>query len=179
MAKGWQLAWGRIMARNLAAHDPVRHDQLLTQRVLVRVFGRPVSGRRKIELLSQWLFQGPMPSVHIALDLLAVAFAAVVITDPAYATPAALSKDQLAIEVFEIDYRAKYFKAVANIVDAADVLSDFYTYPTEHWIHLRTTNPIESRFSTVGLRTKVTKRPGSRACCAGRGLQSSSKPPRH
>lgn len=36
-------------------------------------------------------------------------------------------------------------------------------YPGEHWIHLRTTNPIESTFATVRLRTKVTKGPGSRA----------------
>jgi hypothetical protein len=40
---------------------------------------------------------------------------------------------------------------------------EFYKYPDEHWIHLRTTNPIESTFATVRLRTKVTKGPGSRA----------------
>ena len=39
----------------------------------------------------------------------------------------------------------------------------FYDYPAEHWIHLRTTNPIESTFSTVRLRTKVTKGHGSKA----------------
>lgn len=38
-----------------------------------------------------------------------------------------------------------------------------YHYPAEHWIHLRTTNPIESTFATVRLRSKVTKGPGSRA----------------
>ena len=42
------------------------------------------------------------------------------------------------------------------------MLLEFYNYPAEHWIHLRTTNPIESTFSTVRLRTKVTKGPGSR-----------------
>ncbi|ETZ75017.1 transposase, Mutator family protein, partial [Mycobacterium sp. MAC_011194_8550] len=57
----------------------------------------------------------------------------------------------------------KYPKAVAKIVDDADVLLEFYRYPAEHWIHLRTTNPIESTFATVRLRTKVTKGPGSRA----------------
>jgi hypothetical protein len=36
-------------------------------------------------------------------------------------------------------------------------------YPAEHWIHLRTTNPIESTFATVRLRQRVTKGPGSRA----------------
>ena len=61
------------------------------------------------------------------------------------------------------DYGAKYPKAVAKIVADADVLLEFYRYPAEHWIHLRTTNPIESTFATVRLRTKVTKGPGSRA----------------
>jgi len=42
------------------------------------------------------------------------------------------------------------------------VLLEFYHYPAEHWIHLRTTNPIESTFATVRLRSKVTKGPGSR-----------------
>ena len=41
--------------------------------------------------------------------------------------------------------------------------SAFYDYPAEHWIHLRTTNPIESTFATVRLRQRVTKGPGSRA----------------
>jgi transposase-like protein len=74
-----------------------------------------------------------------------------------------INKAQVAIKAFEIDYGAKYPKAVAKIVDDADVLLEFYKYPAEHWIHLRTTNPIESTFATVRLRTKVTKGPGSRA----------------
>jgi len=74
-----------------------------------------------------------------------------------------IDKAQLAIKAFEVDYGAKYPKAVAKIVDDADVLLEFYRYPAEHWIHLRTTNPIESTFATVRLRTKVTKGPGSRA----------------
>ena len=52
---------------------------------------------------------------------------------------------------------------MAKIVDDADVLLEFYKYPAEHWVHLRTTNPIESTFATVRLRTRVTKGPGSRA----------------
>jgi transposase-like protein len=74
-----------------------------------------------------------------------------------------IDKAQVAIKAFEIDYGAKYPKAVAKIVDDADVLLEFYKYPSEHWIHLKTTNPIESTFATVRLRTKVTKGPGSRA----------------
>jgi transposase-like protein len=47
---------------------------------------------------------------------------------------------QLAIKAFAVDYGDKYPKAVAKIVDDADVLLEFYKYPAEHWIHLRTTN---------------------------------------
>ena len=58
-------------------------------------------------------------------------------------------KARAAITAFERDYGAKFPKAVAKIVDDADVLLEFYHYPAEHWIHLRTTNPIESTFATV------------------------------
>jgi len=74
-----------------------------------------------------------------------------------------IDKAQVAVKAFEVDFGAKYPKAVAKIVDDLDVLLEFYKYPAEHWIHLRTTNPIESTFATVRLRTKVTKGPGSRA----------------
>ncbi len=73
-----------------------------------------------------------------------------------------IDKAQLAVKAFDIDYSKKYPKAVAKIVDDLDVLLEFYRYPAEHWIHLRTTNPTESTFATVRLRTKVTKGPGSR-----------------
>ena len=72
-------------------------------------------------------------------------------------------KARAAITAFERDYGAKFPKAVAKIVDDADLLLVFYHYPGEHWIHLRTTNPIECTFATVRLRSKVTKGPGSRA----------------
>lgn len=74
-----------------------------------------------------------------------------------------IDKAQLAVKAFEIDFGAKHRKAVAKITDDLDTLLEFYKYPAEHWIHLRTTNPIESTFATVRLRTKVTKGPGSRA----------------
>ncbi|MFF9351244.1 transposase [Streptomyces sp. NPDC014734] len=60
-------------------------------------------------------------------------------------------------------YSAKFPKAVKKIVDDEDELLAFYNFPAEHWIHLRTTNPTESTFATVRLRTKVTKGAGSRA----------------
>ncbi|GAA4491870.1 IS256 family transposase [Rhodococcus olei] len=74
-----------------------------------------------------------------------------------------IDKAQLAIAAFARDYGAKYPKAVAKIADDADVLLEYFRYPAEHWVHLRTTNPIESTFATVRLRTRVTKGPGSRA----------------
>ncbi|MBX6169740.1 MAG: IS256 family transposase [Thermobispora bispora] len=68
-----------------------------------------------------------------------------------------------AVTAFQAAYGAKYPKAVAKVVDDVDELLAFYDFPAEHWVHLRTTNPIESTFATVRHRTKVTKGPGSRA----------------
>ena len=70
---------------------------------------------------------------------------------------------EVAAKAFAIDYGAKWPKAVAKITEDLDTLLAFYDYPAEHWIHLRTTNPIESTFATVRLRQRVTKGPGSRA----------------
>jgi transposase-like protein len=70
---------------------------------------------------------------------------------------------QAAVKAFQAAYGAKYPKAVAKVVDDLDELLAFYDFPAEHWVHLRTTNPIESTFATVRHRTKVTKGPGSRA----------------
>jgi putative transposase len=68
-----------------------------------------------------------------------------------------------AIELFARDYGVKWPKAVAKITDDAEALLCFFDFPAEHWVHLRTSNPIESTFSTVRLRTRVTKGPGSNA----------------
>ena len=70
-----------------------------------------------------------------------------------------------AIEAFATDYGTKWPKAVAKVVDDQDVLLTFYDYPAEHWLHLRTTNPIESTFATVRLRTTKT-----RGCVARAGM---------
>jgi transposase-like protein len=64
---------------------------------------------------------------------------------------------------FDAEFRSKWPKAADKITGDLEVLLRFYNFPAEHWIHLKTTNPIESTFSTVRLRTKVTKGPGSRA----------------
>lgn len=70
---------------------------------------------------------------------------------------------EAAARAFVAEYGTKWPKAAAKISDDLDVLLAFYDYPAEHWIHLRTTNPIESTFATVRLRQRVTKGPGSRA----------------
>jgi transposase-like protein len=68
-----------------------------------------------------------------------------------------------AVKAFAEAYGAKFPKAVAKITDDLDQLLAFYDYPAEHWVHLRTTNPIESTFATVRHRTKITRGPGSKA----------------
>jgi len=68
-----------------------------------------------------------------------------------------------AAAAFADAYATKWPKAAGKITgDLAELLA-FYDYPAEHWIHLRTTNPIESTFATVRHRTKVTRGPGSKA----------------
>lgn len=70
-----------------------------------------------------------------------------------------------AFDLFVTTFQAKYFKAVESLVKDRDVLLTFYDFPAEHWVHLRTTNPIESTFATVRLRTARTKGCGSRTAC--------------
>jgi transposase-like protein len=59
-------------------------------------------------------------------------------------------------------FEAKYPKAMACLAKDRDELLAFYDYPAEHWVHIRTTNPIESTFATVRLRTKRSRNCGSR-----------------
>jgi transposase-like protein len=72
-----------------------------------------------------------------------------------------------AINAFAKQYGGKYPKVVKRLTDDEEELLAFFDFPAEHWIHLRTTNPIESTFATVRLRTKVTKGAGSRAAALG------------
>ncbi len=73
-----------------------------------------------------------------------------------------LQHARAAIEAFASDDGTKWPKAVAKVTDDAEALLTFLEYPAEHWLHLRTTNPIESAFSPVRARTKLTKGPGTR-----------------
>lgn len=70
-----------------------------------------------------------------------------------------------AFDLFSQKYEAKYPNAAACLAKDKDSLLTFYDFPAEHWRHLRTTNPIESTFATVRLRTKRTKGSGSRKAC--------------
>jgi transposase-like protein len=64
---------------------------------------------------------------------------------------------ELAIDVFAEKYGAKYPKAVERLTKDRETLLAFYDFSAEHWDHLRTTNPIQSVFSTVRHRTVRTK----------------------
>jgi len=70
-----------------------------------------------------------------------------------------------ALEKFAAIYQAKYPKAVECLLKDKEELLAFYDFPAEHWQHLRTSNPIESTFATVRLRTCKTKGAGSRSAC--------------
>lgn len=67
-----------------------------------------------------------------------------------------------AFNLFIKTYELKYPKATQCLEKNREVLLAFYDFPAEHWPHIRTTNPIESTFSTVRLRTKQTRGCGSR-----------------
>ncbi len=70
-----------------------------------------------------------------------------------------------AFDLFVKTYEAKYPKATECLTKDRDELLTFYDFPAEHWLHLRTTNVIESVFATVRLRTEKTKGSGTRVAC--------------
>lgn len=70
-----------------------------------------------------------------------------------------------AFDLFIRMYEAKYPKATECLEKDRDELLTFYDFPSEHGVHIRTTNPIESTFATVRLRHKRTKGNGSRKAC--------------
>ena len=79
---------------------------------------------------------------------------------------AARKEDALkALGQFAATYQAKFPKAVECLLKDQEELLAFYDFPAEHWQHLRTSNPIESTFATVRLRTYKTKGAGSRTAC--------------
>jgi transposase-like protein len=76
---------------------------------------------------------------------------------------ASRQKARAAYEDFRVTFAAKYPAAWKCLEKDQDRLFTFYDFPAEHWGHLRTTNPIESTFATVRLRTVRTKGCGSRS----------------
>jgi len=70
-----------------------------------------------------------------------------------------------AFDLFMRMYEAKYPKATECLSKDRTELLVFYDFPAEHWVHLRTTNVIESVFATVRLRTEKTKGSGTRVAC--------------
>ncbi len=62
-----------------------------------------------------------------------------------------------AFDRFLAKYGSKYDKAVSCLAKDREALLTFYDFPAEHWKHIRTSNPIESTFATVRLRTSKTK----------------------
>jgi transposase-like protein len=70
-----------------------------------------------------------------------------------------------AFDLFVATYRAKHPKATDCLEKDQEVLLTFYAFPAEQWLHIRTTNPIESTFSTVRLRHAKTKGSGTRTAC--------------
>ncbi len=63
-----------------------------------------------------------------------------------------------ALKHFDAIYKAKFPKATRCLLKDQETLMAFYDFPAEHWRHLRTSNPIESTFATVKLRTVKVKR---------------------
>ena len=76
------------------------------------------------------------------------------------------------IDAFVAEFEAKYPKAAACLAEDREALLAFFGFPAEHWLHLRTSNVIESVFATVRLRQRVTKGAGSRT----KGLLMAYKP---
>ena len=91
---------------------------------------------------------------------------------PRSGTPRTATTPATPSTAFKTAYGAKFPKAVAKITDDLDELLAFYDYPAEHWIHLRTTNPIESTFATVRHRTQGHQGPRLTRGRAGDGVQA-------
>lgn len=70
-------------------------------------------------------------------------------------------KAEKAFDLFVNTFDGKYFKAVECLKKDREELLTFYDFPAHHWKHIRTTNPIESAFATVRLRTKKTRGHGT------------------
>jgi transposase-like protein len=84
-----------------------------------------------------------------------------------------------AFDRFVETFGAKYPRPVEGLVKDRDVLLTFYDFLAEHWVHLRTTHPIESTFATVELRTHRTKGCGSRIASLTRVFKLAESASKH
>jgi len=84
-----------------------------------------------------------------------------------------------AFDHFIAMYEPKYPAAVECLKKDRTELLTFYDFPAEHWVHVRTSNPIESTFATVRLRHRRTKGSGSRAACLAMVFKLSKSAERH
>ena len=76
-------------------------------------------------------------------------------------------------------YQDKYPKACECLRQDRDEMFAFYDFPAAHWVHLRTTNPIESTFATVRHRTRQTKACGSRVTALTMVFKLATQAERH
>ena len=67
---------------------------------------------------------------------------------------------ELALDGFVEEFGVKWPKAAAKLTDDREALLAYYDFPAEHWVHLRTTNPIESTFAAVRAEPTSPKAPG-------------------
>ena len=68
-----------------------------------------------------------------------------------------VARPQLPFDIALTTYSAKYPRAMECLMKDKEVMLAFYDFPAPHWQHIRTSNPIESTFATVRLRTKKTR----------------------
>ena len=81
-----------------------------------------------------------------------------------YLAPSRREAEQ-ALELFVRTFEAKYPKATECLNKDREATLTFYDFPAEHWLHIRSTNPVESVFATVRLRHSKTKGNGTRKAC--------------
>jgi putative transposase len=81
------------------------------------------------------------------------------------------------IDRFARQFSDKYPKAVDKLIRDRDVLLTFYDFPAAHWVHLRTTNPIESTFATVRFADQSDQGCRQSPPRAGDGLQAARRRP--
>jgi putative transposase len=120
----------------------------------------PIAGRSKRTQPAHDIFDPHIPHLRV-LSVLCQHFVAKQLIHEMYLAPtrkAALA----AYDQFISSYQIKFPKACECLQKDKEVLFTFYDFPAQHWPHLRTTNPIESTFATVRLRTHRTKGSGSR-----------------